>query len=232
MRGYVTFSVLGFLIAIISFFLFRSSSNKINVNTEKNQEENGNSREFNLPQAKYEEKQTVISVETNHENTEKSVLRFIFKRNRKNEILEVQDKENIYEVNLEKMTCTCADFKKNRINFENDDVRRACKHILDKLKIKRLLDKHDDLTECVIIYGRVKINTVKTFMQSGEAVLICYDESEWVDVYARNRKKGETGGKYTGGYDRFGFNKSENRWSYRSGPPGAKEIRELIKKVV
>ena len=232
MKSYVIFSVLGILVTIFSFFLFRSSTNKKNKDSINIIEEKVECVEENSIVQSFENDKKNLLKETENKNFENTTLRFIFKRERKDEILQVQDKKNVYEINLKKMTCTCDDFKKNRTIFENDDARRACKHIRDKLKIKRLLSEHDDLTECVVAYGKVKKHAVKAFMHSGEAVLICYDESEWVDVYARNRKNGETGGKYTGRYDKHKFNKLENCWSWRTGPPGAREIRELIKQVV
>lgn len=50
----------------------------------------------------------------------------------------------------------------------------------------------------------------------------------WLDIIARNRRKGEKGGFYTGPYEISGFHVVESRWAYSDGPPGAMEIRKLL----
>lgn len=52
---------------------------------------------------------------------------------------------------------------------------------------------------------------------------------DWVDIISRKRKRGEKDGHFTGKFATFGFSFSEARWSYGEGPPGAAEIRTLIR---
>lgn len=142
----------------------------------------------------------------------------------------VRGSEESYRVNLFKMTCTCQDFqKKARLQFAKTDIRRPCKHLLKLLLKKGLLKEPDELTRSILDWLPSGKHFAINHMMSGEAIVFCYGRNDWIDVFARKRRKGDGDGHYTGGYDRFGFNVIENRWSYGSGPPGALEIREMIK---
>ena len=79
-------------------------------------------------------------------------------------------------------------------------------------------------------HRRTKTNYVRGKLSSGQPVLIGYScDDSWLDVYARKRRKGDRDGVYTGNYDCFGFNIERNGWSFGDGPPGAREIRSMLK---
>lgn len=52
----------------------------------------------------------------------------------------------------------------------------------------------------------------------------CTPGTGWVDVYARNRRSGESGGNFTGPYAMHGYHIS-GRWAYGNGPPAAGDLR-------
>lgn len=142
----------------------------------------------------------------------------------------IRGSEESYIVNLFKMTCTCQDFqKRQRAQFAKMDVRRPCKHLLKLIVKEQLLKEPDELTQSILEWLPSGKNFAINHMTSGEPVVFCYGRNAWIDVFARKRRKGDGDGHYTGGYDRFGFNIEENRWSYGTGPPGALEIREMIR---
>jgi hypothetical protein len=62
-------------------------------------------------------------------------------------------------------------------------------------------------------------------LASGALVVVGHGGGPWVNVYARSRRADDRGGVYTGGYERFGWNIDEQRWSYAKNPPGAAEIK-------
>lgn len=135
----------------------------------------------------------------------------------------------VYEVDIENVSCPCADFKKRkRYLFSKNDPRRLCRHlshiILNKLKI--------DQSELVTAIIAAKNNDfVKEFkFQSGISFYICKSnaEKEWVNIIARKRKPGEKDGVYTGAYEIYGYNLIEKRWSYGDGPDGASEIKKYL----
>jgi hypothetical protein len=73
-----------------------------------------------------------------------------------------------------------------------------------------------------------KVRHFRVKMPSGEyAYFGCTPGSGWVDVYARKRRKGETGGDFHGEYSMYGYSIA-GRWSYGDGPPGAAHLREYI----
>ena len=69
-------------------------------------------------------------------------------------------------------------------------------------------------------------------LSSGEHVYFGQrSDRDWIDVYAKARRKGDEPGKYTGAYGRYGFDRSENKWAYGNAPPGAREMRGIIKEI-
>lgn len=176
------------------------------------------------------EKETIAQSEIILSNHRAANLSFRLKGIPENVELSVRGPESNYSVNLFQMTCTCSDFqKKSRVDFAVDDVRRPCKHLIKMLLKKQLLNQSDEMIQCLLEYLPSEKHLVANNMTSGAAVIFCYGSSSWVDVFSRKRRKGDGDGKYTGNYDRFGFNVEENRWSYGEGPPGALEIRGMIK---
>ena len=47
---------------------------------------------------------------------------------------------NSYNTDLVKQTCSCLDWKETRQEYELDDPRRLCKHIINKLDLNNLND--------------------------------------------------------------------------------------------
>lgn len=67
-------------------------------------------------------------------------------------------------------------------------------------------------------------------LESGEYVFFAASKDDpWVEVFARTRKQGEKGGTYTGDYAHYGFSVDKSEWSCGEAPPGAREIRKMMK---
>jgi hypothetical protein len=138
-----------------------------------------------------------------------------------------------YQVDTTRVTCTCPDFVGRRMTFATNDFRRLCKHLAGAMT--PIIDwEHSSEWGPVLIQGtRAKLHFVTGTLSSGAAVLIGYSPDDpWIDVYSRKRKKGDHGGVYTGEYDCFGFNVDRNGWSFGDGPPGAREIRSMLKELL
>lgn len=142
------------------------------------------------------------------------------------------EKNSFFELNLIDQTCGCDSFQKNRHIYPVNDVRRLCQHLRYEL-----LQKHcayiSELAECYISYrSRDNFNISKYQLSSGVPFYIGHNgtKSEWIDIFARKRRKGEKEGNFTGAYERYGYNLLEKRWSYGEGPAGAKEIKIQIAK--
>ncbi|WP_317933581.1 hypothetical protein [Halioxenophilus sp. WMMB6] len=148
------------------------------------------------------------------------------------EVESYSDENTTYNVSVSEMTCTCPDFKKHRKGVPVNDPRRACKHLYCVLEENNLLSNLSELALAILESPskNKKLTTVK--LSSGNEVSICHGGNEWVDVFTRKRRKGDSGGLYSGKYDRFGFNINEQRWSYGDGPPGAREIKSILSQVL
>lgn len=134
-----------------------------------------------------------------------------------------------YSVNCARMTCTCEDFKKRRENLAVNDPLRACKHIFRKLDQLGVEAQCDELAWALAKAGRPpgEIHIFETV--TGTRYLLHREKgADWVNVFTRTRRKGEKDGLYSGPYGEFGYSISGKRWSYGSGPPGAKEIKERL----
>lgn len=153
------------------------------------------------------------------------------------------DKGTFYEVDVAALTCTCPLFQREAKVLPPRDIRLLCKHIVGRLRragltsqlpeIQRvILGEEDDPRESSSGYsGSVHDDEHLSLLVPGPGeVVIGYREgSDWVNVYARRRKKKDGSGPFTGPLSRYGYNLFEDRWAYGSGPPGGTLIRKVIR---
>jgi len=139
---------------------------------------------------------------------------------------------------LSTVTCTCEEFVSRRRNFNPKDIRRLCSHLVKAYDKPGVWPEQEEIVNAMLRTGPssgccwTHDRLHKGQLTSGEAIYFgTRDGKKWVDVYTRKRRKGDSNGKYSGAYDKFGFNQEEGKWSYVDGPPAAKEIRLLISRI-
>ena len=138
-----------------------------------------------------------------------------------------------YRVDLHQLTCTCPDFVQNRANLPADSFGRLCKHLSSEILRQENSDTYDDLSRAILKSYSRKASYYGTHLPSGSVVAFGISPGEeWIDVFARKRKKGETAGNCTGEYACYGYSIQRNGWSYGEGPVGAKEIREALRNLI
>lgn len=116
-----------------------------------------------------------------------------------------------YEVNLNDFSCTCPDWEQRRFQFDVRDIRRACKHVARFLNFIPF--------SWVLPIPPYDFACASTEIDGYVYALIQKETDSWVDVFVKNRLDEI--------YD-YGFNVAEKRWSFKSRPRHAREIRELI----
>lgn len=129
-----------------------------------------------------------------------------------------------YRVDLGSQTCTCPDWVGNRDGRSLGSPARFCKHMLSALgRVSPNTDWPDWLgfltDHAYRISPRSRVGVVRV---PGGVVLVVVSDGDWCDVIAPD----------SGGYGRFGFNRSQHRWSYGEAPDGARAIRNAIKELV
>ena len=63
----------------------------------------------------------------------------------------LSDTERTYDVSVIKMTCSCADFIKTRTQFNKNDPRRACKHLVEQFVRNNLFEQQDELARIILL---------------------------------------------------------------------------------
>lgn len=135
-----------------------------------------------------------------------------------------------YDVSLCEMSCTCPDFNLTRKQFLKKDPRRACKHIVSKFIDNDLLHGQDELAALIFISPtRGELGTFRT--SDGMIFSLSFEKTKWVSVFTRKRRKGEKGIFFTGGYETYGNDRIEKRWSYGEAPSGARYYINLIHQI-
>lgn len=131
-----------------------------------------------------------------------------------------------YKLSTSSVTCTCPDFEKRRKFFRKDDPQRLCKHLILLFNGKDVLPPlfepyRHTISLCTqngfgfpiskkIIYEDFKVGKIELWIPNKHT-----DENGWCDVYVNSV--------------RFGYNILEQRWSYDSRPPMAREIKKIIR---
>jgi hypothetical protein len=130
-----------------------------------------------------------------------------------------------YRVDLKNHICTCPDWVGWRRSAPPQDYKRACKHIARLYHALEIASETEDLMFDAFIVdhvcrdrGTLPQDEWLLEMVNGKAVLYGQTPGKpWVNIFAPQGS----------GYDRFGFNKEERRWSYGESPRGfAKFFRQ------
>ena len=151
-------------------------------------------------------------------------------RNKNVVVPSFSDSKKSYTVNLNEMTCTCASFSK-QMHLPSSLLSRCCKHILHVLFLNGALKSTDSWMFAI----RDSANHLPDRawlidLESASPVLVTAEAgNEWINVLAHTVRSKERIKTASGPIERFGWNISEKRWSYGSGPPGSHELTPLMK---
>ena len=125
-----------------------------------------------------------------------------------------------YQVDLSEPSCTCPDWLGGRRNISVGSLTRCCKHILTAfIQIEPDCGwpgwlgaffnsgwpPHPHQSWSVLSLGR-------------SYALISSPAKGWANAFVKGNE----------GYDRFGYNIEERRWSYGIAPPGCRAIAKLL----
>lgn len=131
-------------------------------------------------------------------------------------IQSLTDDERQYECSAALLECTCPDFAERRHEFPKDDARRLCKHLVQVLgkegwpeafrHERTVLQACRNRKRGFPVYGRRGVFSVN---KATYQIFWAQHETEWVDIYER---------------DRWGYNTSERRWAYNDKPRHAGQL--------
>jgi len=113
-----------------------------------------------------------------------------------------------YTVDTGKLTCTCPDFKKRRFQFNTQDPRRLCKHLLANIDEFSLFDM--ETANEIFHVGTNKgfpIQDRYTKDIDGTPVIVHIPPNRdrpWVNVYIEQ--------------ERYGYNVEDHRWAHGQDP--------------
>lgn len=130
-----------------------------------------------------------------------------------------------YIIDLDELTCDCADFGSKRQERNKYDIKRFCEHLSLYLITEENL-RFLSLQNSIILYAvnykkAIPENSdlyINTFGKN-ESLIIHDKDSEWLDVFAGDE----------GEMERYGFSIVENRWAYDDKPPKANYLKDFIK---
>jgi len=134
-----------------------------------------------------------------------------------------------YIVSLAQYTCTCPDWQRLRGGFPKNDLRRICKHIHSLLTSTGYSASLDEFTRAFLrgLPGGVPADShiVRADIPEQTVVFVFRKGHAWIDVVTLGRRAKRNP------ILRFGYNASEERWSYGRAPRNAKMIRSAIREL-
>jgi hypothetical protein len=135
--------------------------------------------------------------------------------------------DNVYSVNLHKMTCSCKDFTEtNRAQIPVGDIRRLCKHLLSKYEQFFGNKGLSSFSQCVLSEGfGLKKNLKNVFVEGVSLpVVVSYENAEGLwNIFFPNE---------AGLYRRYGYFPSDESFYYNEKPIGyVKPLRSKLKEL-
>ncbi len=146
---------------------------------------------------------------------------------------ETGQKAIFYMVDLADQSCTCRHHDKKSAAPKND-IRRFCEHLMIEFKKRNIFENTNHRT---LMVGELGTNgaTSRAYALKHDDLPLIYllieDESPWVNVYCRQKERGETIHNASGCYVRHGYNIIEKRWSYGMGTSGVSVVGSFFKSI-
>lgn len=138
--------------------------------------------------------------------------------------------DNVYSVDLLKQTCTCPDFQQGRNKHQPGTLPRMCKHLLRQYSQHGLIEVENEYLATMVYSGHG--GPVGAWLIEREAasnaVVTLSRQGDWLNVLARDKRKGERAHEATGRVKNYGWNIRERRWARGESPPGARELRQIL----
>ena len=94
---------------------------------------------------------------------------------------------NTYDTNIAKLTCSCLDWEETRKEYQTNDPRRLCKHIINKLDINNLPSQIYKFKESIEFYQEKEWGFKKDFdeiIELNNFTLLV--NTDWIDVFDEN----------------------------------------------
>lgn len=137
---------------------------------------------------------------------------------------------NIYEIDLENQTCECAQFSERK-KFPKNTMARFCEHLFIGMNQQKAFSRQHHITFTALKLGLRDITTSAYAIKHDDLPLmyaIIGDNDEWINIYARTKKTGQTIYEASGDFERHGWHIYKKYWSYGAGPPGASLLKPLF----
>lgn len=139
-----------------------------------------------------------------------------------------------YQVDLIEQTCTCPDFSELRSKARANSMPRLCKHLMMKLHGSGAFKGENEWLRAIADqpYGGPKEAWLVERADSPPALVTRSGDGVWLNVYARSKRKGERISEASGAIKSYGWNTVDRRWAYGEAPPGARELRAILEKMI
>jgi hypothetical protein len=135
-------------------------------------------------------------------------------------------------ISVQHQTCSCNKFAE-RAGRPMNNVGRWCRHLVNIMSARRAMDHENEWIKAIIEDGYD--GPLYAFMvdrpTTGKILMTGGANTEWLNFYAHNQKRGQTIAQASGKINRYGWSIERKGWAYGKPPPGARELRRLIESV-
>lgn len=125
------------------------------------------------------------------------------------------ESDRAYQLNLYRMTCSCPDFnKRNRLNYQPNDIRRMCKHLMleysQNVELSELSDfNRYAISNCLPIKNVFFDIFIETTNQ--KAFVSYWEVDAWWDIFIQDKN---------GKWNCYKYVPQENAFAYEEKPKG------------
>lgn len=136
--------------------------------------------------------------------------------------------ENItYTVDLQKLTCTCPDWRARWGQQPFNSPMSLCKHLRAMLVGAHRAELDPALAAALEDDFISRAQWVHKTAIDGHTIIIAgYKSGGWINLWTPRQKRNKTIS-----YERYGFNPFEDRWAYNQKPPQAPQLLATLKKL-
>jgi hypothetical protein len=134
-----------------------------------------------------------------------------------------------FTVSMVNQTCSCEKFAASGSNPMNH-MSRWCEHLMYAMHTRKALAHENEWIQAIAAdqhQGPLFAMMIER-PTTGKVLMTGRDDGEWLNFYAKSKKRGETVTQASGKINRYGWSIKRKGWAYDKAPPGARELRVLI----
>jgi hypothetical protein len=137
-----------------------------------------------------------------------------------------------FTILMTEQICSCEKFAVLKTQPMNH-MSRWCEHLMYVMHTRNALTHENEWIQAIAAdqhQGPLFALMIER-PTTGKVLMTGRDDGEWLNFYAKSKRRGETMTQASGKIKRYGWSIKRKGWAYGEPPSGARELRQIIESI-